>query len=45
MSDCWDQYFISHYHGKKDQSIKIALDSKFLIKPIQKDKYQMPNVD
>ena len=30
---------------KKDQSIKIALDSKILNKDIHKNKYQMPNLD
>ena len=30
---------------KKDQSIKIALDSKILNKTTHKNKYQMPNID
>ena len=29
---------------KKDQSIKLALDSKFINKQIYKNKYQMPNI-
>ena len=42
-----DQFFISPIviTVKKDQSIKIALDSKFLNKAINKKKYQMPNID
>ena len=30
---------------KKDQSIKLALVSKILNKPIHKNNYQMPNID
>ena len=30
---------------KKDQSVKLALDSKVLNKAIHKNKYQMPNID
>ena len=30
---------------KKDQSIKLALDSKVLNKTIHKNKYQIPNID
>ena len=30
---------------KKDQTIKLALDSKVLNKAIHKNKYQMPNID
>ena len=30
---------------KKDQSIKLALDSKVLNKAIHKNKYQMPNIE
>ena len=42
-----DQFFISpkNITVKKDQSIKIALDSKILNKAIHKKKYQMPNID
>ena len=29
----------------KDQSIKLALDSKVLNKTIHKNKFQMPNID
>ena len=29
---------------KKDKSIKLALDSKFINKQIYKNKYQMPNI-
>ena len=30
---------------KKDQSIKLALDSKVLNKSIHKNKYQTPNIE
>ena len=30
---------------KKDQTTKLALDSKILNKAIQKNKFQMPNID
>ena len=30
---------------KKDKSVKIALDARSLNDAIQKDKYQMPNLD
>ena len=30
---------------KKDRSVKIALDARALNQPIEKDKYQMPNVE
>ena len=46
-SSCSDEHFISPIviTVKKDQSIKLALDSKVLNKAIHKDKYQMPNID
>ena len=30
---------------KRDKTVKLALDSKFLNKFIHKNKYQMPNID
>ena len=30
---------------RKDKSVKLALDSRVLIKAIHKNKYQMPNID
>ena len=47
LTNCSDQFFISPIviTVKKDQSIKIALDSKILNKSIHKNKYQMPNID
>ena len=47
LTNCYDQFFISPtvITVKKDQSIKIALDSKILNKAILKNKYQMPNID
>ena len=47
LTNCSDQFFISPIviTLKKDQSIKIALDSKILNKAIHKNKYQMPNID
>ena len=47
LKNCSDQFFISPIviTVKKDQSIKIALDSKILNKAIHKNKYQMPNID
>ena len=47
LSSCSDKHFISSIviTVKKDQSIKLALDSKVLNKAIQKSKYQMPNID
>ena len=46
-SCCPDKYFISPIvvTVRKDQSIKLALDSKILNKVIHKNKYQMPNID
>ena len=47
LTNCSDQFFISPIviTVKKDQSIKIAFDSKILNKAIHKTKYQMPNID
>ena len=47
FSSCPDNYFISPIvvTVKKDQTIKLALDSKVLNKSIHKNKYQMPNID
>ena len=47
VSSCSDEHFISPIviTVKKDQSIKLALDSKVLNKAIPKNKYQMPNID
>ena len=47
LTNCSDQFVISPIviTVKKDQSIKIALDSKILNKAIYKNKYQMPNID
>ena len=47
LTNCSDQFFISPIviTVKKDQSIKIALDSEILNKYIHKNKYQMPNID
>ena len=46
-SSCPDKYFISPIvvTVKKDQTIKLKLDSKVLNKAIHKNKYQMPNID
>ena len=46
LTNCSDKFFISPIvvTVKKDQSIKIALDSKILNKAIHKNKYQMPNI-
>ena len=47
LTNCSDQFFISPIviTVKKDQSIKIALDSKILNKAIHQNKHQMPNID
>ena len=47
LSSCSDEHFISPIviTVKKDQSIKLALDSKVLNKAIHKNKYQMPNIE
>ena len=46
-SSCPVKYFISPsvVTVKKDQTIKLALDSKILNKAIPKNKYQMPLID
>ena len=46
LSSCPDKYFISPtvVTVKKDQTIKLALDSNVLIKAIHMNKYQMPNI-
>ena len=47
LNNCSDQYFISTIviTVKRDQTIKLALDSKVIIKSIHKNKYQMPNIE
>ena len=47
LEKCSDQHFISPIviTVKKDQSIKLAMDSKQINKKIHKNKYQMPNKD
>ena len=47
LSSCSDEHFISPIviTVKKDQSIKLALDSKVLNKAIHKNKYQTPNIE
>ena len=47
LEKCSDQQFISPIiiTVKKDQSIKLAMDSKQINKMIHKNKYQMPNID
>ena len=47
LQECSDKNFISPIviTVKKDQSVKLALDSKVLNKAIHKNKYQMPNID
>ena len=47
LTNCSDQFFISPIviTVEKDQSIKIALDSKILNKAIHKNKYHLPNID
>ena len=47
MNNCSDQYFISPIviTVKRDQTIKLALDSKTLNKSKHKNKYQMPNIE
>ena len=46
LSGCHDKYFISPIvvTVKKDQTIKLALDSKVLNKAIHKNKYQLPTM-
>ena len=47
FSSCPDNCFLSPIvvTVRKDQTIKLALDSKILNKAIHKNKYQMPNID
>ena len=47
LNNCSDQYFISPIviTVKRDQTIKLALDSKTLNKAIHKNKYQMPHIE
>ena len=47
LSSCSDEHLKSPIviTVKKDQSIKLALDSKVLNKALHKNKYQMPNID
>ena len=47
LSSCPDKYFRSPIvvTVKKDQTIKLALDSKVINKAIHTNKYQMPNID
>ena len=47
LPGCPDKYIISPIvvTVKKDQTIKLALDSKILNKAIHKNKYQMPNIE
>ena len=47
LSNCSDQYFISPIviTVKRNQTIKLALDSKILNTSIHQNKYQMPNIE
>ena len=47
LNNCSDKNFISPIviTIKRDKTVKLALDSKILIKSIHKNKYQMPNID
>ena len=47
LSSCPDKYFISPIvvTVNKDQTIKLALESKILNKATQKNKYQNPKID
>ena len=47
LSSCSDEHFITLIviTVKKNQSKKLALDSKFLNKSIHKIKYQIPNIE
>ena len=47
LNNCSDHNFISPIviTVKRDQTIKLALDSKTLNKAIHKNKYQMPNIE
>ena len=46
LSSCSDEHFISRIviTVRKDQSLKLALDSNVLNKALHKNKYQMPNI-
>ena len=47
LEKCSDKQFISPIviTVKEDQTVKLALDSKKINKYIDKNKYQMPNID
>ena len=47
LEKCSDKQFISPIviTVKEDQTVKLALDCKKIIKYIDKNKYQMPNID
>ena len=47
LNNCSDQYFISPIVNtvKRDQTKKLALDSKVVNKSMHKNKYQMPNIE
>ena len=47
LNSCSDKNFISPtvITVRRDKTVKLALESKLLIKPIHKNKYQMPNTD
>ena len=47
LNSCSDEFFISPIviTVKKDDTIKLALDSKIINKSIHKNKYQMPNIE
>ena len=47
LNNCSDQYLISPIviTVRRDQTIKLALDSKILNKSIHKNKYQMPHIE
>ena len=47
MTECSDKYFVSLIviTVEKDRSVKLALESRELIKQAQKNKYQMPNIE
>ena len=45
LQECSDRNSPIVITVKKDQSVKIVLDSKVLNKAIHKNKYQMPNID
>ena len=47
LNNCSEQYFISSivFTVKRDQTRKLALDSKTLNNSIHKNKYKMPNIE